>query len=82
MEIRIRGRGIISRLGSAPLPIHDAASAQAMRGRFGKGVVIDVRAGKPWYIFTFRPGDVLRALKAVGVNILPGSRRVGFRDEI
>ena len=83
IEVRVRGRGILSRLGLEALPTQEVVSAQALTGRFGRGLVLEVRASKtPWYIFTFRAKEVLDALKNAGVDILPGSRRVGFWDQI
>lgn len=82
IEVRVRGRGILSRLGLETLPTPDVVSAQALTGRFGGGVVLEVPAGEPWYVFTFRANEVLDALKQAGVAILPGSRQVGFWDQV
>jgi hypothetical protein len=82
-ELRVEGRGLLRRLGRADvLRLNDIASAQAVTSRFGGGVAIEVSAGKPWYIFTFRRDEMLQHLRAVGVNIVPGSRRIRLWDQM
>jgi hypothetical protein len=81
-EIRIRGRGPFRRLGTDHvLRVDQVNAAQAVRSRFGGGVVIEARAGDPWYVFAVRPGAVLDGLRSAGVNILAGSRRITVWDQ-
>ena len=82
-ELRVEGRGLLRRLGRADvLRLDDIASGQAVTSRFGGGVAIEVSGGEPWYFFTFRRDEMLQGLQAVGVHIVPGSRRVRLWDQI
>jgi hypothetical protein len=82
-EIRLQGRGLLRRFGpNDVLPIDHVADAQAVRGRFGGGIALNLHRGEPWYIFTFDPDPILGALRMARVNVLDGVRRLRVSDEM